>query len=144
MKNRQMVAKYIMENSNAIKMEKKNGKTYIKVVDYEKMHEMVGKLLAEVMRIKAEGDLAAAKKFIDTYGLKIDAALRDEVLERIKHLDVASYTGFVMPKLESVTDASGKITDVKVTYPLDITKQMLEYSEFTRKEKAAFRHVAVK
>ena len=135
MKNRQLVAKYIMENSDAIKMEKRNGKTYVKVVDYEKTHEMVGKLLAEVMRIKGEGDLAAGKKLVDTYGLKIDTALRDEVRERIKDLDVTSYIGFVMPKLDLVKDAAGNISDVKISYPQDLMKQMLEYSAFTRTER---------
>lgn len=140
MKNRQMVAMYIYKNSDAIKMEKKNGpegagKTYVKVVNYEKMREMVGKLLAEVMRIKAEGDLKAAKNLIDTYGLKFDTTLRDEVLERIKHLDVVSYIGFVMPDFEPVTDVSGNITDVKVSYPQDLMKQMLAYSAFTKKAK---------
>ncbi|MEE9187595.1 MAG: peptidase M49 [Bacteroidota bacterium] len=135
MKNRMMVPKYIMDNSDAIVMEKRDGKTYVKVVDYEKMHEMVGKLLAEVMRIKAEGDLAAAKKLIDAYGLKFDPTLRDEVVERVKKLNAASFTAFVMPKLVLVTDEDGAITDVKVEYPLDLTKQMLEYSAFTKKER---------
>ena len=135
MKNRQMVGMYIFRNSEAVKMEKKDGKTYVKVVDYDKMRETVGKLLAEVMRIKAEGDLRGAKNLIDTYGLKIDTALRDEVLERIKHLDVASYSGFVMPEYEPVTDASGTITDVKLSYPMDLTKQMLSFSKFTREAK---------
>ena len=135
MKNRQMVAMYIYKNSDAITMEKRDGKTYVKVNNYDKMREMVGKLLAEVMRVKAEGDLQGAKALIDTYGLKFDTALRDEVLERIKHLDVASYSGFVMPEYEPVTDASGAITDVKVSYPQDLTKQMLAYSAFTKKGK---------
>ncbi|MEX2189434.1 MAG: peptidase M49, partial [Bacteroidota bacterium] len=125
MKNRQMVAKYIMDNSQAISFEERNGKKYVKVVDYDMMKEMVGKLLAEVMRIKAEGDKQGAQKLIDTYGLKIDTALRDEVLERIKHLDVASYSGFVMPDYELVKDGSGAITDVSVSYPMDLMKQML-------------------
>ncbi len=135
MKNRQMVSMYVYKNSDAIKMEKQNGKTYVRVVNYDKMREMVGKLLAEVMRMKAEGDLDAAKKLIDTYGLKIDTTLRDEVLDRIKHLDVASYIGYVMPEYEPVTDASGTITDVNVSYPQDITKQMLRFSAQTKKLK---------
>jgi dipeptidyl-peptidase-3 len=135
MKNRQMIGKYILENSNAIKMDKRNGKTYVKVVDYERMHETVGRLLAEVMRIKAEGDLAGAKKVIDMYGLKINTTLRDEVRERIKHLDVASYIGYVMPKLDLVKDSAGEITGVQVSYPVDLTKQMLEYSAFTQNER---------
>lgn len=144
MKNRQMVAMYIFKNSDAVKMEKKDGKTFVKVIDYDKMRGMVGKLLAEVMRIKAEGDLQAAKNLIDTYGLKIDTALRDEVLERIKHLDVASYSGFVMPEYEPVTDASGTITNVTVSYPMDLTKQMLGYSKFTREEKEKAREMVEK
>lgn len=135
MKNRQMVAKYILENSKAISIEERDGKKYVKVVDYDMMKEMVGKLLAEVMRIKAEGDKQDAQKLIDTYGLKIDTALRDEVLERIKNLDVASYSGFVMPEYELVQDDSGTITDVTVSYPMDLMKQMLGYSKFTKESK---------
>lgn len=136
MKNRQMVANYILKNSDAITVEQRGGKTFVKVADYDKMREMVGKLLAEVMRIKAEGDLAGARNLIDTYGLKIDTAVRDQVLERIRHLDVASYNAYVMPEYEAVTDASGNITDVRATYPMDLTKQMLGFSAFTKKAKA--------
>jgi dipeptidyl-peptidase-3 len=84
------------------------------------------------MRIKAEGDLPAAKKLIDLYGLKVDVKLRDEVQERVRHLGLAAYTGFVMPKLEPVSDPMANIIDVKVSYPMDIAKQMLEWSAFTR------------
>ena len=76
----------------------------------------------------------AAKKLIDTYALRVDIKLRDEVQERARKLDVASYMGLVMPKLEPVIDREGKITDVQVSYPQDFAKQMLEYSEFTRRE----------
>ncbi|HWP82987.1 MAG TPA: peptidase M49 [Bacteroidota bacterium] len=138
MKNRQMVALYILKNSDAIRMEKRDGKTFVKVVNYEKMREMVGRLLAEVMRIKAEGDLQGAKKLIDTYGLKIDTGLRDEVLERIKHLDIASYIGYVMPDYEPVKDSNGEIVDVKVSYPQDLMTQMLKYSAFTKQLKKEF------
>jgi len=141
MKNRQMVGMYILKNSDAVSMEKRDGKTYVRVTDYDKMHETVGKLLAEVMRIKAEGDLRAAKDLIDTYGLKIDTAMRDEVLERIKHLDVASYSGFVMPEYQPVTDVSGAITDVTVSYPMDLMKQMLSYSRFTKEAKEEAKQV---
>ncbi|MEX2117138.1 MAG: peptidase M49 [Bacteroidota bacterium] len=140
MKNRQMVAKYILDNSKAISIEVRDGKKYVKVADYDLMKEMVGRLLAQVMRIKAEGDKEGAKKLIDTYGLKIDTALRDEVLERIKHLDVASYSGFVMPEYELVNDGSGAITDVTVSYPMDLMKQMLEYSRFTKEARNGKRY----
>ncbi len=127
MKDRQMVVNYVMQNSDAIKVETRRGKTYFHITDYEKMHEMVGKLLAELMRIKGEGDLKAAKNLIDTYGLKINTSWRDEVLRRVKKLNVSAYTGFVMPDLKPVIN-KGKVVDVRVEYPLSLTKQMLEYS----------------
>ncbi len=128
MKNRQMVVDYILRNSKAIDTVKRRGKTYFHVTDYNKMHDMVGRLLAEVMRIKAEGDLPAARSLVDTYGLMINTAWRDEVIKRIKKLNVSAYTGFVMPDLSPVYDKKGSIADIKVEYPLDLTKQMLEYS----------------
>lgn len=132
MKNRQMIVHYMIENSDAVKVEKRNGKTYYRITDFEKARAAVGELLAEVMRIKAEGDLPAARKLIDTYGLKVDVALRDEVQARVKDLKLPSYTGFVMPKLEPVNDPTAKIVDVRVTYPMDLAAQMLEYSAFTK------------
>lgn len=137
MKNRQLIAHYIMKNSNAISVATREGKTSYTVVDYDAARESAGKLLAEIMRIKAEGDAAAAKALIDTYGFKVDTALRDEVQERVSKLDVAAYNGFVQPRLEAVMDPEAKIVDVKVTYPLDLAIQMLEYSAFTKNERAA-------
>ena len=131
-----MIIHWLWKNAGCIEKTVRDGKTYFRVTDYEKMRTGVGKLLAEVQRIKAEGDLAAAKALIDTYGLKIDTALRDEVLQRMEKLDRAVYVGFVMPQLEPVKDAKGTITDVTVTYPLDLTKQMLGYSAFTKAERA--------
>ena len=81
-----------------------------------------------MQRIKSEGDYAAAKKLFDTYGIHFDPKLRDEVVARVDKLKLPSYTGFVMPKLTPVTDADGQITDVTISYPLDLTTQMLEYS----------------
>ena len=145
MKNRQLIAHYIMGNSDAVKVETRNGKTFYHIVDYNKAHEAVGKLLAEIMRIKAEGDLPAIKALVDKYGFKVDVKLRDEVQDRVKKLDIASYTGFVMPKLEPVMNPEAKFIDVKISYPLDLAKQMLEFSAFTRNERAAVKtQVAVK
>lgn len=135
MKNRQLIAHWLWKDAHCIERVQKNGKTYFRVTDYHAMKEGVGKLLSEIQRIKSEGDFAAAKNLIDTYGLKIDTALRDEVLTRMEKLDRAVYTGFVMPKLEPVKDAQGAITDIKISYPLDLGKQMLEYSAFTKEEK---------
>ena len=136
MKNRQLIAKYILDNSQSLAIEKRDGKTFVRILDYEAMRQAVGTLLAEVMRIKAEGDLAAAEKLVNTYGLKIDTSLRDEVLDRIKHLDVASYNAYVMPEYALVRDDAGTITDVTVSYPTDLATQMLSYSAFTRNAKA--------
>ncbi len=92
------------------------------------VQEGVGRLLAEVQRIKAEGDYDAADKLFETYGVHFDATLRDEVVARVERLKMPSYTGFVQPRLEAVKSADGQITDVKISYPLDLTTQMLEYS----------------
>ncbi len=85
-------------------------------------------MLAEVQRIKSEGDYAAAKQLFETYGIHFDPALRDEIVTRVDALKLPAYTGFVMPKLTPVTAADGSITDVKISYPMDLTTQMLEYS----------------
>lgn len=132
MKDRQLIAHYIIQNSDAVNVETKDGKTFYHIVDYDKARASAGELLAELMRIKAEGDLKAAKELIDKYGLKVDTKLRDEVQERAKKLDAPAYTGFVMPKLEPVMNPEATIVDINVTYPLDLATQMLEYSAFTK------------
>jgi len=80
-----------------------------------------------VQRIKSEGNYAAAAKLFDTYGVHFDPKQRDEVVSRVDKLNLPSYSGFVQPKLEPVMGADGKITDVKISYPMDLTTQMLEY-----------------
>jgi len=132
LKNRQLIVHYMIQNSAAVSVEDRNGRTYYRIVDFEAARKVVGELLAEVMRIKAEGDLPAAKALIDTYGLRVDVKLRDEIQTRVKHLNLPSYTAFVMPRLEPVLDPTAKIVDIKVTYPLDLATQMLEYSAFTK------------
>jgi dipeptidyl-peptidase-3 len=128
MRNRQMIVCWLLENSQAIEKRVRDGKTYYVMVDATAFQEAVGRLLAEVQRIKAEGDYAAAKALFEKYGVHFDAALRDEVVVRVEHLNMPSYTGFVQPRLEPVLDDDGRITDVKISYPLDLTAQMLEYS----------------
>jgi dipeptidyl-peptidase-3 len=98
------------------------------MVDARAFQQAVGRLLSEVQRIKAEGDYDAAKGLFEKYGVHFDPALRDEIVARVDHLNMPSYTGFVQPRLEPVTDAAGGIVDVKISYPLDLTAQMLEYS----------------
>ena len=128
MRNRQMIVRWLMANSSAIDVRTREGKTYYVMTDARAFREGVARLLAEVQRIKAEGDYDAARALFDTYGIHFDAALRDEVVNRVERLNMPSYTGFVQPKLEAVYDSSNRVTDVTVTYPLDLTTQMLEYS----------------
>ncbi|MFL6281393.1 MAG: dipeptidyl-peptidase 3 family protein [Vicinamibacterales bacterium] len=128
MRNRQMIVQWLLANSSAIEVRRRDNKTYYAMVDVTAFREAVGRLLAEVQRIKAEGDYGAAKGLFETYGVHFDPALRDEVVARVEHLNMPSYTGFVQPRLEPVRAADGTITDVAISYPLDFTKQMLEYS----------------
>jgi dipeptidyl-peptidase-3 len=128
MRNRQMIVRWLMANTKAIDVRQRDGKTYYVMVDAKAFEEGVGRLLAEVQRIKAEGDYAAAKTLFETHGVHFDPKLRDEIVARVERLNMPSYTGFVQPKLEAVTAADGKITDVTISYPLDLTTQMLDYS----------------
>ena len=128
MRNRQMIVRWLMANTKAIEVRQRDNKTFYVMVDPKAFREGAGTLLAEVQRIKSTGDYAAAKRLFDTHGIHFDAKLRDEVVTRVDALKLPSYSGFVMPKLTPVTDAQGAITDVKVSYPLDLTAQMLEYS----------------
>ncbi len=131
MKNRQLVVNYIIENSDAIKVEKKDGKIFLCVTDMEKLRQSAGKLLAEIMRIKAEGDLPAGKALVDKYGLKVNTVWRDEVLERVKNFDAPLYSGFIYPDLKPVMDEKGNIKDIEASYPLDFAKEMLEWRSFS-------------
>jgi dipeptidyl-peptidase-3 len=128
MRNRQMIVNWLIANSRAIEVRSRDGKTYYVVVDGKAFCEGAGRLLAEVQRIKSEGDYDAAKALFETHGVHFDPALRDEVVERVDRLKMPSYTGFVQPRLEAVLDDRGEITDVLISYPLDLTAQMLEYS----------------
>lgn len=132
MRNRQMIVKWLMANTKAIDQRTRDGKTYYVMVNAKEFHDGAGRLLTEVQRIKGEGDYAAAKQLFETYGVRFDPKLRDEVVARVDKLNLPSYTGFVMPKLEPVMGADGAITDVAISYPQDLTTQMLEYSAFTR------------
>ena len=131
MRNRSFVAHWAYEHGkadNVVELVKKNGKTYVKINDYEKLRVLFGELLAEVQRIKSTGDYEAARLLIENYGVKVDPVLHQEVLERYKKLNLAPYKGFVNPRYELVQDADGKVTDVKVTYDESYVEQMLRYS----------------
>ena len=131
MRNRQMIVRWLMANTTAIDVRQRDGKTFYVMTDAKAFREGVGRLLGEVQRIKAVGDYAAAKALFETHGVHFDPKLRDEVVGRVDKLQLPSYSGFVMPKLTAVTGANGAITDVTISYPQDLTTQMLEFSKAT-------------
>ena len=131
MRNRQAIVHWLLANTASIDVRRRNDKTYFVVVDTDAFRTGVARLLGEVQRIKSEGDYAAAKTLFETYGIHFDPDMRDEVVARVEHLKLSSYTGFVMPKLEAVTNTKGEITDVTISYPCDFMAQMLEYSRMT-------------
>jgi dipeptidyl-peptidase-3 len=131
MRNRQLNAKWVMEKGKAdkvVEFVKKNGKTYVRINDYKKLRELFGQLLREIQRIKSEGDFEGGKNLVETYGVKVDAALHNEVLQRYKKLNVKPYRGFIQPQLTAVMDGD-KITDVKVEYPTSFFQQMMWYGK---------------
>jgi dipeptidyl-peptidase-3 len=128
MRNRQLIVHWLLAHTTAIDVRRRDGKTYYVMVDPQAFQDGVGRLLAEVQRIKAEGDYAAAAGLIDTYGVHFDAALRDEVVRRVDALNLPSYTGFVMPRLTARRGPTGGIVDVEISYPCDLESQMLEYA----------------
>ena len=132
MRNRQLSVRWLMANSKAIEIRQRGGKTYFVMVNPKAFREGVAQLLAEVQRIKSEGDYNAAKVLFETHGIHFDPKLRDEVLARVNKLKLPAYTGFVMPRLEPVKDSVGQITDIRIEYPRDLTRQMLEYSAVGR------------
>jgi len=128
MRNRQAIVHWLMANTGAIEVRIRDGKTYHVVTDTAAFRDGVARLLREVQRMKSEGDYVAAKAFFEQYGVHFDPVLRDEVVARVDRLRLPSYTGFVMPKLEPVRNDAGDIVDVAISYPCDLTRQMLEYS----------------
>lgn len=131
MRNRQTIASWCYENGkadNVIEKITKDGKTYVRINDYDKLRELFGKLLAEVQRIKSEGDYEAGKLLVETYGIKIDPVLHKEILERYQKLNIAPYSGFINPNI-TLTEKDGNAKSVKVEYPDDFAKQMLDYSK---------------
>jgi dipeptidyl-peptidase III len=133
MRNRHLIVSWLMAHTSAIERRERDGKTYFVMTDVEAFRDGVGRLLAEVQRVKAEGDYDGARALVDTYGVHFDPALRDEVVRRVDALDLPSYSAFVMPRLEPKRDADGAITDVEIGYPCDLEAQMLEYARFARR-----------
>ncbi len=130
MRNRKLIAEWCYEQGkpdNVIEWVEQDGKTYVVVNDYTKLRELLGRMLREVQRIKSEGDFEAGKTLVEKYAVTVDPKLHAEVLTRYKALDIEPYSGFVNPQYELV-EKNGKVVDVKVSYPNDYVKQMLEYS----------------
>ena len=131
MRNRQLIAGWTYEHGqadNVIEYRERDGKTYVVVNDYEKLRTLFGSLLAEVQRIKSEGDFAAGKKLVEDYGVKVDQTLHNEVLKRYAHLNLAPYKGFVNPVMKEVKNAAGEVTDIVLDYTEGYAEQMLRYS----------------
>jgi len=131
-RDRQLIVNYIMDKNGAIARVKRDGRDYITVRDYDKMREGAGLLLAELMRIKAEGDYNAIKALIDRYGVHFDPALRDEVVERFKNLNLPTYWAGINPVLEPKTGANGEVSAVSISYPRDYVKEQLGYASMYR------------
>ena len=131
MRNRKFISEWCLQKgkkNKVIELVKRKGKTYVKINDYEKLRGLFSELLAEVQRIKSEGDFEAGRKLVETYGVKVDPKLHSEVLKRYNTLDIAPYKGFVNPIYTPVTDASGNIIDIKISYGENYVDQMLRYS----------------
>lgn len=131
MRNRKLISEWVLEKGapdKVVELYKENGKTYVRINDYEALRGLFGKLLAEIQRIKSEGDYEAGRDLVETYAVKVDPKLHQEVLDRYATLDIAPYRGFVNPVYTPVKDRQGNIIDVTVSYDEEYMPQMLRYS----------------
>jgi dipeptidyl-peptidase-3 len=135
-RDRQLIVNYIIDKTKAIEGKERNGKSYITVRDYGRMRQGVGMLLAELMRIKAEGDYAAIKTLADKYGVHLDPAVRDEVVARYANLNLPIYWAGVNPSLDAKFGAGGQVESVSISYPRDYARQQLEYTVMYEKRAA--------
>ena len=131
MRNRAWVSWWAFEKGqadNVIERIKRDGKTFFKINDYDKLRDIFGQLLQEVQRIKSQGDYEAGKALVEGYGVKVDPELHQEVLDRYDKLNIAPYGGFINPIMTAVIEGD-EITDIKIEYPMDFTEQMLYYAK---------------
>lgn len=128
MRNRALIARWCMDNGTAVRMVRRDGKRYVEIVDYGQLRELFARLLAEVQRIKSEGDFEAARRLVEKYAVEVDPELHAEVTERYRRLDIAPYKGFINPVLRPVKDGEGNIVDVQPDYTESYEHQMLRYS----------------
>jgi dipeptidyl-peptidase-3 len=132
MRNRQLIARWAYEkgkDGNVVSFEKKNGKTYIRINSYPELRKLFGALLAEVQRIKSEGDFKAGQQLVEDYAVKVDRTLHTEVLERYARLNLSPYKGFVNPVMKEIRNTAGEVTDVVLDYTEGYAEQMLRYSK---------------
>lgn len=131
MRNRQLIARWVFEQGAAdkvVELKKREGKTFVVINDYQQLRALFGKLLAEVQRIKSEGDYEAGRSLVENYGVKIDPVLHHEIRERYVRLHLSPYKGFVNPVMREVKDDSGHVTDITLDYTEGYAEQMLRYS----------------
>lgn len=131
MRNRQLIARWVFEQGTAdkvVELKKREGKTFVVINDYQQLRALFGKLLAEVQRIKSEGDYEAGRSLVENYGVKIDPVLHHEIRERYVRLHLSPYKGFVNPVMREVKDNSGHVTDITLDYTEGYAEQMLRYS----------------
>lgn len=128
MRNRALIAHWCLDNGNAISLVRREGKTYVQVNDYEELRHQFATLLAEIQRIKSEGDYEAARKMVETYGVNINLSLHTEILSRYKRLNIAPYKGFLNPRMIPVFNVQGDVTDITLDYSESYDEQMLRYS----------------
>ena len=128
MRNRALIARWCMAQGDVVRLVKRDGNTYVEITDYEALRQLIATLLAEVQRIKSEGDFAAARQLVEQYAVKVDPVLHEEVLARYNQLNLAPYKGFINPMLLPVRDQEGRICDIQVNYSESYTHQMLRYS----------------
>lgn len=130
MRNRQLIAQWVYQHAanKEVEIVERDGKHYLQINDYDGLRGLYGQLLAEIQRITSEGDYAAAKEIVETYAVKVDQPLHQEILDRYAHLNLAPYKGFVNPVYTPVYDAEGNITDVKIDYTEGYVEQHLRYS----------------
>jgi dipeptidyl-peptidase-3 len=128
MRNRQMVAWWVLAHNTTVEFTEKDNKIFVKINDYESLRETFGQLLSEIQRIKSEGDFEMAKSLVEKYGIIIDAGLHSEILERYKKLDIAPFRGFVNPVYTPALDEKGEIIDIEISYDEGFVEQHLRYS----------------
>ena len=128
MRNRALIARWCAAQGDVVALVERDGKTYLRISDYEELRNLFSKLLAEVQRIKSEGDYEAARRLVEDYAVKIDPELHAEVLERYAKLNLAPYKGFINPQMLPVNDADGEIIDIQLNYSESYAHQMLRYS----------------